>query len=161
MHTQSNQECSKETLVAVIVNIEGREWCQRMNRTKTPEHPRASTSDDVECFFSMMRNKIAKILPLSKSSLVFAKLFWSSQKGWIQIYHFLITRLATHAIVKAHLLILAKPQESQKERQVEYQGVKLQQSLLVDEQHCQYRAALAFAQDFTIRHSTTDHHQLL
>ena len=43
---------SKETLVAIITNIEGHEWQQRdiMNRQK-PEHPRASSTDDVECFF--------------------------------------------------------------------------------------------------------------
>ena len=48
---------SKETLVAVVVNIEGREWRRRMHKS---EHPRASTSDDVKCFFSMMRCTRAK-----------------------------------------------------------------------------------------------------
>ena len=49
---------SKETLAAVITNVEGREWCRRMRCTGSPEHPRASTSDDVECFFSMLCDTI-------------------------------------------------------------------------------------------------------
>ena len=51
---------SKETLVAIITNIEGREWQQWdniMNGWK-PEYPRASSTDDVECFFSVMRDSI-------------------------------------------------------------------------------------------------------
>lgn len=51
---------SKETLVALITNIEGREWCRRLNHLRKPEHPRASTSDDVECFFSMMRDALGQ-----------------------------------------------------------------------------------------------------
>ena len=53
---------SRETLVAVITNIEGREWCRRYcaGMARKPEHPRASTTDDVECFFSMMRDTIGK-----------------------------------------------------------------------------------------------------
>jgi len=44
----------------VITNVEGREWRRRhiCERSNKPEHPRASTSDDVECFFSMMRDAI-------------------------------------------------------------------------------------------------------
>ena len=49
---------SRETLVAVVTNIEG-EWRQRCidKMGNNPEHPRGSTSDDVECFFfSMLRD---------------------------------------------------------------------------------------------------------
>lgn len=51
---------SKETLVALITNIEGREWHRRlvMSSSRKPEHPRASSTDDVECFFSLMRDNI-------------------------------------------------------------------------------------------------------
>ena len=44
---------SRETLSALIVDIESREWRRRFNRDNCipPEHPRASTTDDVECFF--------------------------------------------------------------------------------------------------------------
>ena len=46
--------------MALITNIEGREWHRRevMNGDRNQEHPRASTADDVECFFSMMRDNI-------------------------------------------------------------------------------------------------------
>ena len=51
---------SRETLVAVITNIEGREWSRRLNKLGKAENPRASTSDDVECLFSMMRDAIGQ-----------------------------------------------------------------------------------------------------
>ena len=49
---------SRETLAAVITNIEGREWLRRSHFVGAAEHPRASTSDDIECFFSMLRDTI-------------------------------------------------------------------------------------------------------
>lgn len=53
---------SRETLSALITNIEGREWHRRecINNSVSIEHPRASSSDDVECFFSMMRDSIGQ-----------------------------------------------------------------------------------------------------
>jgi len=46
--------------VALIANTEGRKWHRRevMNGDWNQERPRASTTDDVECFFSMMRDNI-------------------------------------------------------------------------------------------------------
>lgn len=43
---------TRETLSAVIVDIKSRDWQQHYNKQKgiPTEHPRASTSDDVECF---------------------------------------------------------------------------------------------------------------
>ena len=51
---------SKETLIEVTTNIEGREHLkrQRINSESLLENPRASSTDDVECFFSMMRDTI-------------------------------------------------------------------------------------------------------
>jgi len=51
---------SRETLIALITNIEGREWQRRecVINKEPLEHPRASTTDDVECLFSMMRDSI-------------------------------------------------------------------------------------------------------
>jgi len=51
---------SKETVVALTTNIEGREWHRRevANGNRKPDHPRASTTDDVECFVSMIRDNI-------------------------------------------------------------------------------------------------------
>ena len=45
---------------SLYTNIEGREWRRRhaTERSNRPEHPRASTSDDVECLFSIMRDAI-------------------------------------------------------------------------------------------------------
>lgn len=53
---------SRETLAALIANIEGREWCRIENIRSgwKPEHPRASSFNDVECFFSMMRDSIGQ-----------------------------------------------------------------------------------------------------
>ncbi len=50
---------SRETLVALITNIEGREH-RRREMGRGLEHPRASSTDDVECFFSMMRDAIGR-----------------------------------------------------------------------------------------------------
>lgn len=53
---------SRETLAALITNIEGREWHRRkvIDSNRKPEHPRASTTDDVECLFSLMRDSIGQ-----------------------------------------------------------------------------------------------------
>ena len=53
---------SKETLIAVTTNIEGRERLKRqqINSESLLEKPRASSTDDVECFFSMMRDTIGQ-----------------------------------------------------------------------------------------------------
>lgn len=53
---------TRETLNAVIANIESREWRrQYCIRNGIPlEHPRASTTDDVECFFSVLRDNVGK-----------------------------------------------------------------------------------------------------
>lgn len=49
---------TRETLIALTTTIESKEWVRRRNTTLrlAPEHPRASTTDDVECFFSLLRN---------------------------------------------------------------------------------------------------------
>lgn len=45
---------SRETLVEVTTNIESQELRRNQNAALGyAEHPRASTTDDVECFFSM------------------------------------------------------------------------------------------------------------
>ena len=52
---------TRETLITLTTTIESREWVRRRrNRAMNlpPEHPRASTTDDVECFFSILRNMI-------------------------------------------------------------------------------------------------------
>ena len=60
---------------AIIVDIESCEWCKEFNNLNKfpPEHPRASTTDDVECFFSILTDMVGKlfihkqVLKLSKT----------------------------------------------------------------------------------------------
>ena len=56
------QGFTRETLSALIVNIESRQWrrlyCRENNIPL--EHPRASSTDDVECFFSVLRDLVGK-----------------------------------------------------------------------------------------------------
>ena len=51
---------TRETLLALTTTIESREWVRRRNTNLgiPPEHPRASTTDDLECFFSLLRSMI-------------------------------------------------------------------------------------------------------
>lgn len=53
---------TRETLSALMVNIESREWRREFNTNNNlpSEHPRASTTDDVECFFSILRDMVGK-----------------------------------------------------------------------------------------------------
>ena len=53
---------TRETVSAVIVDIESRKWRLHYNNQRQipPEHPRASTSDDVECFFSVLRDMVGR-----------------------------------------------------------------------------------------------------
>ena len=53
---------TRETLSGLLVDIESREWRRKYNRENDipPEHPRASTTDDVECFFSILRDMVGK-----------------------------------------------------------------------------------------------------
>ena len=53
---------SRETLIALVVNIESREWRREFNvkHNIPPEHPKASTTDDVKCFFSVLRDIVGK-----------------------------------------------------------------------------------------------------
>ena len=59
---------SRETLVALIANIESREWRRQLcEKNGLPgEHPRASSSDDVECFFSILRDNAGKDFTLKQ-----------------------------------------------------------------------------------------------
>lgn len=63
---------TKETLVAVTTNIESREWRRWQNEGK-PEHPRSGTSDDVECFFSVMRDTIGRDFTVKQVKYGFRK----------------------------------------------------------------------------------------
>ena len=53
---------TRETVIALTTNIESREWKRReyANSGHAQEHPRASSTDDVECLFSIMRDLAGK-----------------------------------------------------------------------------------------------------
>ena len=59
---------SRETQIALAANIETREWRQEYNKNNgiAPEHPRASTTDDVECFFSVLHDTVGKDFTLKE-----------------------------------------------------------------------------------------------
>ena len=61
---------SREILVANIANIESREWRRKFNVKEgiPPEHPRASTTDDVECF---LRDTFGKDFTLKEVQCTF------------------------------------------------------------------------------------------
>ena len=59
---------SRETLIAVAANIESREWRRQysVDNNLPMEHPRASSTDDVECFFSVLRDTVGKDFTLKE-----------------------------------------------------------------------------------------------
>lgn len=62
---------TRETMIALAADIETRQW--RHNYLLTiglpPEHPRSSTTDDVECFFSILRDMVGKDFTLKQVQL--------------------------------------------------------------------------------------------
>ena len=46
---------TREIVIALSTNIESREW-RRRELEREPEHPTGSTTDNVECMFSVMRD---------------------------------------------------------------------------------------------------------
>lgn len=73
---------SKETLMAVVTNIEGREWHRRDCASKNPslEHPRANSTDDMECFFSLMRDSIGQNFTVKEAKFGMRKLIGEFSK---------------------------------------------------------------------------------
>ena len=63
---------TREVLTALIADIETREWRRRLD-TQHPEHPRASTTDDVECFFSVMRDLVGTNFTLKQAQFAWRK----------------------------------------------------------------------------------------
>ena len=67
---------SRETLIAVTTDIESREAKRifNMEERHPPEHPRASTADHMECFFSMLRDCVGKHFTTKQVQHEFRKL---------------------------------------------------------------------------------------
>ena len=53
---------TRETLIGLVADLETRQWRRSflLAHNLPPEHPRSSTTDDVECFFSVMRDAVGK-----------------------------------------------------------------------------------------------------
>lgn len=84
---------TRETLIAVTTTIESREWIRRRNARKKlpPEHPRASTTDDVECFFSLTRNMIGNHFTVKDVQFGWRKICNEFANGWTRNFRFIIT----------------------------------------------------------------------
>ncbi|XP_078618099.1 uncharacterized protein LOC144885838 [Branchiostoma floridae x Branchiostoma japonicum] len=67
---------SRETIVGITSNIDSQERRRRQNDDLGfPEHPRAGTTDDVECFFSMLHHKArGQLVTLKDFKYLFRKL---------------------------------------------------------------------------------------
>lgn len=66
----------------MIADIETREWRRVIlsQHSLDPEHPRASTTDDVECFFSVMRDQIGLNFTLKQVQFAWRKICLEFQK---------------------------------------------------------------------------------
>ena len=61
----------------MTTDIESRELKRVVNMEEglpPPEHPRASTTDDIECFFSMMRDFVVQHFTVKQVQYEFRKL---------------------------------------------------------------------------------------
>ena len=65
---------SRETLVALVANTESQEWRREFSSKNgiPPEHPRTNTTDDVECFFSLLRDNVTCVFTYN-SNFLFVK----------------------------------------------------------------------------------------
>jgi hypothetical protein len=58
---------TRETFIEITTNIESQELRRiRNNEIGYPEHPRAETTDDVECFFSLTRRHLGETFTLKE-----------------------------------------------------------------------------------------------
>ena len=67
---------TREVLIALTTTIESKEWIRRRNwcQNMPPEHPRSSSTDDVECFFSLLRSMIGNHFTVKDVRFVWRKL---------------------------------------------------------------------------------------
>ena len=66
---------TRETIIALTTNIESVEWKRRRDATlgAQMENPRSSTTDDVECMFSIMRDLTGKHFTLREAKYTWRK----------------------------------------------------------------------------------------
>ncbi|XP_064390678.1 uncharacterized protein LOC135338466 [Halichondria panicea] len=67
---------TREVLIALTTTIESKEWIKNRNLCENmpPEHPRSSSTDDVECFFSLLRSMIGNHFTVKDVRFVWRKL---------------------------------------------------------------------------------------
>ena len=66
--TTAIQGLTQPTLIAFTTTIESREWMHRKHSDGVPaEHPRASTTDDVECFLVLFETLLEIISHANRS----------------------------------------------------------------------------------------------
>ena len=144
---------SKETLIAVVTKIEGREWhrqdCASKNRPL--EHPRASSTDDMECFFSLIRDSIGQNFMIKEAKLGIHKFVGKFSKQADPALPFIIIHHHTLSIMKALTLTLTKQLKERQRR-----NVSLEENnplyLLHGVQLCQLGAAYQLGPHFTMCH---------
>lgn len=64
---------TREVLTAIVADIETREWRRCLNGSLGEEHPRSSTTDDVECFFSVMRDMVGTNFTVKQAQVAWRK----------------------------------------------------------------------------------------
>lgn len=71
MWCRPDDRFTRETLIGLTADIETRLWRHSFNEANNipHEHPRASTTDDVECFFSVLRDCVEKKLHLKAGKI--------------------------------------------------------------------------------------------
>ena len=79
---------SRETLVAVIANIESREW-RRIDNIRKPEHPRASTMSSAFSVSCVRASEKISLLNRSKLELVLSSHDWTIFLSYVKSYTFL------------------------------------------------------------------------
>ena len=88
---------TREVLVAIIADIETREWRRVEIQEAAPEHPRSSTTDDVEWFFSVLRDLVGKDFTLKQVQFAWRL---SSTNVLILIYGSIISHLLMTAFTR-------------------------------------------------------------
>lgn len=81
---------TREVLTALIANIETREWRRReiaQSPVGIPEHPRASNTDDAECFFSVLRDHVGINFTLKQVKFAWIRCVLNSRKGSTPPFH--------------------------------------------------------------------------
>lgn len=102
---------SRETVIALLTNIESQEYVRRqhLQQNESPEHPRASSTDDVECFFSVLHNQLGlnyNLKAIQNRWRVICNEF-TKKRGSTQTYHSItipVKRIGTGYMICLHLI---------------------------------------------------------